>query len=298
MSSQGTVRWGLLAWVVAGCGGPAGAPSALPPVGGTEPAPVSVALAPEIDHAELLVAAAARADTADRIEYQHRLIAMDPPPIESLARIAIDGSATAQERQLAAWALGELNEPEACHVLDVLWLDAIDHPSETQMARAIGMARCGTLYPLRTLLGTGSLVHRLKAAVTLALLGDPDSRLAIEVLSGEPGADAQEVFFDLALALLGDASAAARIEPYAEDPLFADYVVLGLARAGEEVALESLASAAQGNPEPVVREMALGEYALLAGAAATELLQEASADPSPRVRAMAATLLSVITLPQ
>jgi HEAT repeat protein len=248
----------------------------------------------EIDEAELLLAAAARAQTEDRIEYQHRLIALNPPPIETLARRASDPRASSLERQIAAWALGELDEPEACHVLDVLWLDAIDHPSETQMARAIGLARCGTLYPLRTLLNTGSLVPRLKAAMTLALLEDTESAIAIDVLGDDPMAGPYADFFHIALGLLGDASAAAEAQHLADDPLFSDYVALGLARSGLPVAPEDLGSAATGNPEPVVREMALSHYALLAGVDALPLLEAAQEDPAPRVRRMAATMHAVI----
>ncbi len=277
------------------CGGPK-VDTPAPAVEAPAETVVAPAVAPEIDEAELLIAAASRADVEDRIEYQHRLIALEPPAIETLARVASSPRASSLERQIAAWALGELAEPEACHVLDVLWLDAIDHPSETQMARAIGLARCGTLYPLRTLLNTGSLVPRLKAAVTLSLLGDTDSALAIEVLRDDPMAAPYLEFFEIALALLGDPRSAAATEHLGSEPLFADYVALGLARSGLEVDLEQLAAAAVGNPEPVVREMAVAEHFALAGPDSASLLQDAMTDPAPRVRLIAETLSAVLEL--
>lgn len=269
---------------IAACGGttvePEPSPAPPPPI--VEPQPV--------DEAELLLAAAARADTAERIEYQHRLIAIEPPPIETLARIASGRAEHTLERQIAAWALGELDHDEACHVLDVLWLQPDDAAGHTRMAIAIGMGRCGTLGPLRSMMNTGSLVPRLKAMVTLALLNDQESRLAVEVLSTDPlGAD-YEAFFDLAKALLGDAAAAERARPLDDDPLFSDYVALALARSGVEFRAEDLERVALGHPEPVLREMALEARANQFDPALDALTLQLLDDPAPRVRSLAALL--------
>lgn len=282
-----SARLGLISLLIA-CGG-----TQPDSVEVTEDPPPLVVEAPVIDEAELLVAAAARADTAERIEYQHRLIALLPPPVDTLARIASAPRATEMERQIAAWALGELNDPEACHILDVLWLDTLDRGGESEMARAIGAARCGSLGPLRSMLETGSLVPRLKAAVTLALLRDSDSHLAIEVLSSDPLGAEYEAFFDLAKALLGDPSAAERTRPLLSDPLFGDYVVLALARSDVEFLPGELERAAEFNPEPVMREMCLEARAAVVDEGFIALAERLSDDPAPRVRGLAELLLSL-----
>ena len=275
--------------MLAACGGFQSEPDPRPVAG--EP-PVA-AEAPAIDEAEILVAAAARADTADRIEYQHRLIDLEPPRVETLARMASDPLATEMERQIAAWALGELGDPEGCHILDVLWLDTLDRGGESRMARAIGAARCGTFGPLRSMIEGGSIVLRLKAVITLALLNDLDSGLAIEVLSSDALADDYLPFFDLAKALLGDAVAAERIRQLQEDPLFADYVVLALARSGAEFLPAELERAAEFNPEPVLREMALEARTAVVDEGLQSLAERLLEDPAPRVRSLAALLLSL-----
>lgn len=269
------------------------APDPVPPRDAAPAAPEPAEEPAPIDEAELLVAAAVRADAVSRIEYQHRLIALRPPPIETLAREASDPRGDSLERQIAAWALGELDDAEACHVLAVLWLQSDEAAGDTRMAVAIGMARCGTLGPLRSMMNSGSLVPRLKAMVTLALLEDHESRLAVEVLSTDPLAGGYEPFFDLAKALLGDAGAGERSRPLAQDPVFGDYVILALARSGIELQATELERIAAEHPEPVLREMALQARALQVDDALDALTLHLLDDPAPRVRGLADLLRSL-----
>ena len=282
----------MLVSAAIGCGGPQVDTTMPPPPALVErPAEEPPAARDADEHTRGLLRQIAVAEPAAGIRLQHELLALGRESLPTLVAVMVDRGAPSVERQAAASALGEADDPAACNALSLAWLDRHGNAERVLVAIAIAAGRCGVFEPLRAIVeGASEVDVRLKAAMSLALMGDADSGLQIAALRTELEPGLAE-FADLAMALLGDVataeSLAARVGDARLAPAISDFFDLAWWRCGlGDVA--PLRDTALEHPDPVVRQAALAALVESSDPWALTQLTTALSDPSPRVAHAAA----------
>jgi HEAT repeat protein len=261
-------------------------------------APVAPSAWPAVeDEARALLDAIVDAAPIEMVRIQHELLRLGPGSHVVLAETLLDGDAAPAKRQVSAFVLGEADTAAACVTLSGAWAE---RPESWRVAVSIAVAagRCESVGPLLATLALADDVDvQLKAAVALGLFGVRSALPDVRALADEVEGPRRE-FAVLSAALLGDVSAGAALDARtgpldALPPDVRPFYALAFTRVGleREGAVDALRAAATRNPDPIVRQLSLEVLAARADDFARTLLTTARSDPSPRVRAVAGSLL-------
>lgn len=252
--------------------------------------PAALAEPSAVDDVNELLRAATSATPGGRAQLQHELLQVRGPDLVAvLAGVVGDRERHPLHRQLAAWALGELGDDPASGRSPCAALAPLEQvePVELRLVVATSLARCGDLDPLEALASPALGVTGLKAAVTLALLGDGGAVPAIREIGISVAGTQAAAYVDVALALLGDREALSRVEVLATEPGFDIVVALAMGRAGEAGAASALETCVTRNPDPTTRQACVAALRDLDPDGGGAALRQATHDPSPRVAAWA-----------
>jgi len=219
---------------------------------------------------------------------RRELLSMGDAAVPMLTRLVSDPDGRVTERLISALVLAELADDAVCSVISAAAMEsALDPPSH--MAFAVAAGRCGQLEHLRGIVSDTSSdpVFRIKAAVTLGLLGDAQAfdnalRLANEIDEPE-----YRAFLVLTRGLHRDAATEAALTEMLQSRLFREHAAIALGRLGVRSVAIDLRIALRSD-DPLIREAALDALVDLGVPGFEETIREMVDDPSPRVARRAA----------
>lgn len=226
-------------------------------------------------------------DDAVALEGDARLDAlgavMDAAAVDGLGA-AVDG-ASVPHAALALVALAEVGDA-GCEVI----VEAPSHADPVwRVAAANASARCGDLAPLRALLDDDDPTLRLKAAVTLGVIGDADSEDAVLAMVGDPTYEGHTAFVALAAGLLGREEARDALDVLLLHGPTRLHAALALSRLGTDDVILDLVFALDDVSDPILRHAILDEVVHRLPPTGREAVTAmAASDPSPRIAEAAA----------
>ena len=231
---------------------------------------------------------------SDDLDTQQQALAVlvelghDENHLERMEEILSNPGTHPRMRSGIAYVLGQIRAVRSESVLLTLWEEGFSElGGALAMQVASSLADYQYMDPLREIVASDAEILGAKAAMQLALRGDVHSLELLQVAYGNAAYERMNVFFAIALGLLGDEAVEVVLRSAIRTPELRNHCAIAISALGDPSSVRFELEFALSDPDPFVRIRALEAIISLEPRDLVNLLEVASGDSDSRVRQLA-----------